>query len=369
MPYLSPQLTPRFQDIIEQFLDALDDAPQTVRTYRQGLIVFARFLAQPPDGKDAKTIPADLSALTDESLQDFAIWLQRHGPLPTRLHPHPIEKFSRRTAQTYVAAVLRFVDWLDSRRLLPDGVSSSRLRLQLKVKRGRHREGYERKTLREQEIPLIVHHFDQQPLPPLKDGPRQSWRARLTLLRNRAIVHLLLTTGMRVHEICGLKREAVEGKVVVQFVGKGRVNQVTHLTTTAKLAIAAYLAERDKSRETLKNRPSEEPLLARHDRKPQARLTAITPQTINHLLVRASQALGIRKPVTPHDFRHYFATSLLNEGMPLESVQSLLGHRSLLTTRTVYARTRDEVLEDQIAAYLPALEEAARLGGKKATGT
>jgi len=170
---------------------------------------------------------------------------------------------------------------------------------------------------------------------------------------------------MRVAEVCGLKREAVEGKAVVEFVGKGRANQVARLTEIVMATVDAYLAERDKSRDELRNKPAEEPLFARHDRKPQVRLTAIKPQTVNHLLARASKELGIRKVVTPHDFRYYFATSLLNEGMPLESVQDLLGHKSLLTTRTVYARPRDTVLEDQLQNYLPALEEAARLGGKK----
>jgi integrase len=365
MPSVQPKLSARLKQAIDTFLDSLDDAPQTVRTYRQALMAFARFLAQPANDKGTKLVPARLDVMTDDSLSDFANWLQRHGPLPTNLHPHPPEKYSRRTVQTYVAAILRFVDWLDSKRLLPAGVSSSRLRLQLKVKRGRHREGYERKTLREQEVPLIVHHFDHLPLPPLKEGSRMSWRARLTLLRNRAITHLLLATGMRVHEVCYLKREAVEGKVVVEYVGKGQVNQVARLTEIVMAAIDAYLAERDKSRNELKHTPAEEPLFARHDRKPQIRLSPITPQTINHLLVRACKELGIRKAVTPHDFRHYFATSLLNEGMPLESVQVLLGHKSLLTTRTVYARTRDTVLEDQLQEYLPALEEAAKHAVKK----
>ena len=253
---------------------------------------------------------------------------------------------------------------------MPEGVSSSRIRLQLKVQRGRSREGYTRKPLREQEVPLIVHYFDQQPLPPLEDGPRRSWRARLTLLRNRAIVHLLLSTGMRVHEACTLKRGAVENKDAVAFVGKGCANQVAHLTEAVQDAVAAYLAERDKSRDPLTKTKDgkpralapDEPAFSRHDRKPQVRLKAIVPQTVNHLLAQACKALGNRKPVTPHDFRHYFATSLLNEGTPLESVQELLGHKSLLTTRTVYARTRNAVLEEQLATYLPALEEAARTG-------
>jgi site-specific recombinase XerD len=88
-------------------------------------------------------------------------------------------------------------------------------------------------------------------------------------------------------------------------------------------------------------------LFVRHDRLPASK--AITTKTVWSLVHRAAQALGLRTTISPHDFRRYIATSLLSEGMPLESVQAFLGHESIVATRTVYVRTRNEVLEDQVA--------------------
>jgi hydrogenase large subunit len=69
--------------------------------------------------------------------------------------------------------------------------------------------------------------------------------------------------------------------------------------------------------------------------------------------------------ISPHDFRRYIATYLLSEGMRLEVVQQFLGHASPETTRKAYAMTWDEVMDDQVATYRPALSEAAeRAHGK-----
>jgi hypothetical protein len=70
-------------------------------------------------------------------------------------------------------------------------------------------------------------------------------------------------------------------------------------------------------------------------------------------------------PYAPHDFRRYIATYLLSEGMRREVVPQFLGHTSPETTRKAYAMTWDEVMDDQVATYRPALSEAAeRAHGK-----
>ena len=73
--------------------------------------------------------------------------------------------------------------------------------------------------------------------------------------------------------------------------------------------------------------------------------------SIWRIVKRAAKALGLSKTCSPHMFRHYRATQLLNEGMPLESVQAYLGHSSPQTTRVVYAHTQVAVLRDQLATF------------------
>jgi site-specific recombinase XerD len=80
---------------------------------------------------------------------------------------------------------------------------------------------------------------------------------------------------------------------------------------------------------------------------------------------RAAQALGLSKAASPHAFRHYRATQLLNEGMPLESVQAYLGHASPETTRIVYAHTRTAVLRDQLSTYGLSAKEATEATRRK----
>ena len=80
---------------------------------------------------------------------------------------------------------------------------------------------------------------------------------------------------------------------------------------------------------------------------------------------QAAKGAGVSESISPHDFRRYLATSLLSEGMPLESVQAFLGHESIVTTRTVYARTWSEVLDDQVQTYRPSPTQAIQRAAKK----
>jgi site-specific recombinase XerD len=73
--------------------------------------------------------------------------------------------------------------------------------------------------------------------------------------------------------------------------------------------------------------------------------------TVWAVVKEAAQALGLHRKTSPHSFRHYRATQLLNEGMPLESVQAYLGHQDISTTRKVYAHTKTAVLRDQLATF------------------
>ena len=73
--------------------------------------------------------------------------------------------------------------------------------------------------------------------------------------------------------------------------------------------------------------------------------------TVWLVVKNAAAALGLHKSTSPHSFRHFRATQLLNEGMPLESVQAYLGHQDISTTRKVYAHTKTAVLRDQLETF------------------
>ena len=342
----------------EKFFSSIDVAPKTEITYRGALLVFAEFLAsnQPelPDLGAAGIVPLHL--LQEDSLAKFRHWMRSE------------RRYGRRTENTYLAGAVRFVEWLDANSLLPAGLTSSRLTLVLKDARGRRRVGYKTQPIKEA-VPLILAYYDQLPLPSAQT-PRGR-RQRLSLLRNRAIVQTLFATGLRAQELASLRRsDCADGESdKILITGKGEKERVVMLNPEAQAAIRAYLRARDAERR--RNPKSSqipnlkfEPLFVRHDRDQPA---PITTKTVWQVVSQAARALGLETAISPHDFRRYIATSLLSEGMPLESVQAFLGHESIVTTRTVYAHTWTEVLEDQVKTYRPAPAQAIRRASRKQT--
>jgi site-specific recombinase XerD len=186
----------------------------------------------------------------------------------------------------------------------------------------------------------------------------------LSILRNRAIVHTLFATGLRAQELASLRRaDCAEGagdKILIT--GKGEKERLVALNAEARTAIRAYLRARDE-RDEAASRPlggvgaADEPLFIRHDRD---QATAISTKTVWQVISQAARELGLASKVSPHDFRRYIATTMLSEGMPLESVQAFLGHESIVTTRTVYAHTWSEVLDEQVQTYRPSPAQALR---------
>lgn len=332
----------------EKFLTTIDAAPKTVITYRHALQTFAQFLlSSQPESPRLSGGLVPLRLVQEDSLARFRHWMRAE------------QAFSRRTENTYLAGVIRFLEWLDARALLPTGLMSARLKLILREARGRRRTGYKTQPIKET-VPQIIAYYANSPLP-APQTPRQR-RQRLTLLRNRALVHTLFASGMRAHELAGLRRsDCNDGRADhLLITGKGEKERVVLLNAEAQAAIQAYLQARDEDRAASNKRsaPSkQDPLFVRHDRD---QVTPISTKTVWFVVSQAARALGLDTTVSPHDFRRYIATAMLSEGMPLESVQEFLGHESIVTTRTVYARTRSEVLEDQVKTYRPTPAQALK---------
>jgi integrase/recombinase XerD len=358
MPTTDARPTLEFAD---EFLRALDAEPTTKAAYRFALLVFAECLAE----NTGRLVP--LGRLEPDSLVQFREWLTHAAPQGAAAQKHKKSKYSERTIAQYLVGVLRFLEWLDANGHLPEGLSSTQMRLILKNARGRKRRYYKPQPIQEA-VPLIVEYWDRQPVEAAETSRKAS--QRLAVLRNRAMVHTLFATGLRAHELAKLKRkdsaDGTESKIII--VGKGGKPRTVALDAEAQGAIQAYLKVRDEERGTVLDK-SDEPLFIRHDRV-QQKLYPITIKTVWTVVMHAVKGLrtdGYRLPasISPHDFRRYIATYLLSEGMRLEVVQQFLGHASPETTRKAYAMTWDEVLDDQVATYRPALSEAAeRARGK-----
>ncbi len=167
-------------------------------------------------------------------------------------------------------------------------------------------------------------------------------------LRDKLIVEFLYSTGCRVSEMTSLNTGDLNLKDgLVKVTGKGRKERVVYLGRAARALVAEYLARRNGY------------LAARPGVGRQAAALflnrgggRLTPRGVRVILGRSLERLGFAKRVTPHTFRHTFATHILNRGADIRVVQELLGHASLSTTQ-VYTHLGVERLKDIYAHAHP----------------
>ncbi len=164
----------------------------------------------------------------------------------------------------------------------------------------------------------------------------------LTALRDRAILELLFSTGLRVSELCSLNSDIDLSRDEFSIRGKGEKVRVVFLSDSAKKAVAAYLKKRGDMGEAL---------FVSYGKISKGKdLGRLTPRSVERLVKTYAIKGGITRKVTPHVIRHSFATDLLENGADLRSVQALLGHANIATTQ-VYTHVTDKHLRDIHKAF------------------
>jgi len=163
----------------------------------------------------------------------------------------------------------------------------------------------------------------------------------LIAMRDRAILHTLFSTGMRVSELCSLNRDEIDTKRgELSVMGKGSKIRLVFLSPEAKESLQIYLDKRSDVDEALFIRI---PKTGNYSKESNLRLT---PRTIQRIVKKYAIKAGIiGKSVSPHKLRHSFATDLLRNGADIRSVQSLLGHSSVTTTQ-IYTHVTDKQLKE-----------------------
>jgi len=162
----------------------------------------------------------------------------------------------------------------------------------------------------------------------------------LIKLRNKAILELLFSAGLRVSELVSLNVNDINfdrGEFSIR--GKGRKLRVAFLSETAKNALQEYIKKRKDMEDALFIRLN---ALSNKQSDTNKRLTA---RSVQRLVQHYAKIAGIMKKVTPHTIRHSFATDLLFNGADIRSVQSMLGHSNIATTQ-IYTHITDQRLRD-----------------------
>lgn len=140
-------------------------------------------------------------------------------------------------------------------------------------------------------------------------------------LRDRAILEVLYSCGLRVSELCDLRLgDLFFGEGYIRVIGKGNKQRLVPVSGMARDRIQLYMEARDNSRR------KEEILFLNNRGKKLTRVMIFT------IIKQAAIRAGIDKKISPHTFRHSFATHLLEGGANIRQVQELLGHENILTT-------------------------------------
>ncbi|TSD01393.1 MAG: Tyrosine recombinase XerC [Parcubacteria group bacterium Athens0714_25] len=160
----------------------------------------------------------------------------------------------------------------------------------------------------------------------------------LKSLRDRSILELLFSAGLRVSELTGINRDQINLKNQEFSVrGKGDKVRVVFISDTAKQILERYISKRVDIDQALFVRIMKNP-----QNKEDLRLT---PRSIQRIVKYYAHKAGIVKDVHPHTLRHSFATDLLSNGADIRSVQAMLGHSSITTTQ-IYTHVTNRQLKD-----------------------
>lgn len=300
--------------LLERFLDAclIEDglSPATVATYRQVLSAFARWLT----GRRGEFDSAQLTA------QTIRAW-QRHLVAERGLDDDTYVK--------YLSALRSFVAFL--RR---DGLTALS-REDVKLPKA-HLDLSRVKALAAQDLAALLEAPDA----------RTPWGRR-----DRALLAVLYSSGMRVAELCALDRAQVPERALgvaptleVPIVGKGRRPRVVFVNACAQERLAVYLALRD----------DDHPALFIAYRGPRKTANRLTARAVQQALRRYGRLVGLAARPTPHALRHTFAVHRLQAGADTRIVQAFLGHASLATTQR-YTRVTDRYLREAYERSQPAV--------------
>jgi integrase len=316
---------------VELFFGDLRLAPRSKKTYRHGVAKFLRHLAD-HEGIDPAAAP--VSALRPEHVTSFAALL-----VPPDVRS-PEEVSRMRTAQNNISAVRKLCAYLSSYDF-NDHLSGDRIKVRISAMMPRFTPPPP--DVRLTDLERIVAHVDGLPR-------EQKAHLELRRIKIRAMIRFLFRSGVRVSELCALRRREVDLAVgwARIYRAKGGKSRTVHFDMSTAEALTSYW--------TLRGDPVRGagalPAFSGRD-KPGVPGTAISPRTVEHIVAGLAEAAGVESDVTPHSFRHGLATELVRRRVRESTVQTILGHASPATTRIYVHKSAVEVAEEYQDAFGP----------------
>lgn len=286
----------------------------TVRNYEHYLTRFLEFATS----HGATDSP---SSLEEKMMREYRVYLNRH-PAREAKKGQAQETLDKKTQNYHLIALRAFLKYMRKRGV----VSYDPERIELA------------KT-QQRELDLI----SEKELSNLLSAPDES---TIGGLRDKAILELFFSTGLRVSELCSLDRDVELGTSEISVRGKGGKIRVVFVSGGAHDAVKKYL----------KNRVDiDEAMFIDHSPRAHSRMVKeesvrLTPRSVERVVTKYAERAGIAKKCTPHVIRHSFATDLLYNGADLRTVQMMLGHASIATTQ-IYTNVTNKFLRDQFEKF------------------
>jgi len=294
------------KELKNQFLEYIEiekgRAIRTVENYDHYLTVFIE-----------QTKITDPKNITDDKVRDFRIWLNRQSTGNSRATGETIKK---KTQNYYLIALRSFLKFMTKR-----GITSLPA------------DHIELAKVGERQIDVISH----EELRRLLSAPDQE-KNQERKFRDKAIMEMLFSTGLRVSELCSLKNDLDLKLDEFAIRGKGGKVRVVFLSDEAKDVVKKYLALRKDMSDALFVKIGDE--ISKKETT-----EGLTRRSIERIVKKYATIAGISKRVTPHVIRHVFATDLLSNGADIRSVQAMLGHANIGTTQ-IYTHVTDKHLRD-----------------------
>ena len=257
------------------------------------------------------------SDITDDKIREFRLYLNRQPGVKVR--GQSASTLKKNTQNYYLIALRTFLKYLMKRRITslpPDRIDLAKIK--------------------ERSLDLIsVDELNRLLKAPLVENISGKKDDTLKIFRDRAILELFFSTGLRLSELCSLNRDLDLSKDEFSIRGKGEKVRVVFLSDSAKDAIRKYLNNR---------KDLDEPLFIQYSSNA-GKSNRLTPRSIERIVKYYAIKAGISKKVTPHVIRHSFATDLLSNGADIRSVQMMLGHANIATTQ-IYTHITDKQLRD-----------------------
>lgn len=253
--------------------------------------------------------------IDDNMVREFRLWLNRQSAGASKTKG---ETLGKKTQNYYLIALRAFLKYLARQNI--KSLSPDRIEL---AKVGEH------------SLDLITHVELQR----LLDSPKGN---SVKDLRDKAILELLFSTGLRVSELCSLTSDINLNSEELSIRGKGGKVRVVFISDDAKNAVKKYLTARKDMSDALFVQVEND--IGKKENK-KINTEPLTRRSIERIVKQHATKAGISKKVTPHVMRHMFATDLLGNGADLRSVQAILGHANIGTTQ-IYTHVTDKALRE-----------------------